>query len=61
MSLLKSNSEDVSTPASFTMAAWSGGSVQCWLLLLILPTLLLAQDDCSYNCKNEANRYYYIC
>ena len=37
------------------MAAWSGCSVQCWLLLL-----LLAQDDCRCNCKNEANRYYYV-
>ena len=41
------------------MSARSGGSVQCWLLLL-LPTLLLAQDDCSHNYKNEANRYYYV-
>ena len=41
------------------MATWSGGAVQCWLLLQ-LPTLLLAQDDCSHNCKNEANRYYYV-
>ena len=33
----------------------------CWILLLLaLPTLLLAQDDCSHNCKNEANRYYYV-
>ena len=49
------------TPASFTMAAWSGGSIQwCLLLLLLLPILLLAQDDCSHNCKNEANRYYYV-
>ena len=37
------------------MVPWCG---QCWLLLLLLPTLLLAQDDCSHNCKNEANRYY---
>ena len=44
------------------MATWSGGAIQCWLLLLLLPTLLriLAQDDCSHNCKNEANRYYYV-
>ena len=43
------------------MAAWSGDSIQCYLLLLLLlPTLLLAQDDCSHNCKNEANRYYYV-
>ena len=44
------------------MAAWSGGSIQCWLLLvlLLLPTLLLAQDDCSHNCMSEANRYYYV-
>ena len=44
------------------MSARSGGSIQCWLLLLlcILPTLLLAQDDCSHNYKNEANRYYYV-
>ena len=42
------------------MSARSGGSVQCWLLLLLLPTLLLAQDDCSHNCKNEAKRYYYV-
>ena len=43
------------------MAAWSGGSIQwCLLLLLLLPILLLAQDDCSHNCKNEANRYYYV-
>ena len=42
------------------MAAWSGGNIQCNLLLLLLPTLLLAQDDCSHNCKNEANRYYYV-
>ena len=42
-------------------AAWSGGSIQCWLLmLLLLPTLALAQDDCSHNCKNEVNRYYYV-
>ena len=41
-----------------TMAAWSGAGIQCWLLLLLLPTLLLAQDDCSHNCNNEANRYY---
>ena len=41
------------------MAAWSDGAIQCCLLLL-LPTLLLAQDDCSHNCKNEANRYYYV-
>ena len=38
----------------------TGGNIQCWLLLLLLPTLLLAQDDCSHNCKNEANRYYYV-
>ena len=37
----------------------TGGNIQCWLLLL-LPTLLLAQDDCSHNCKSEANRYYYV-
>ena len=43
-----------------TMATWSGAGIQCWLLLLLLPTLLLAQDDCSHNCKNEANRYYYV-
>ena len=42
------------------MSARSGGSIQCWLLLLLLPTLLLAQDDCSHNYKNEANRYYYV-
>ena len=30
------------------------------LLLLLLPTLLLAQDDCTHNCTNEANRYYYV-
>ena len=42
------------------MAVWSGGSIQYWLLLLLLPTLLLAQDDCSHNCKREANRYYYV-
>ena len=44
------------------MSARSGGtgSVQCWLLLLLLPTLLLAQDDCRQNYKNEANRYYYV-
>ena len=43
------------------MAEWSGGSIQwCLLLLLLLPTLLLAQDDCSHNCKNEANRYYFV-
>ena len=42
------------------MAARSGGSIQCCLLLLLLPTLLLAQIDCSHNCKNEANRYYYV-
>ena len=45
------------------MAAWSGGTIQYWLLLLLLlllPTLLLAQDDCSHNCKNEANRYYHV-
>ena len=42
------------------MSARSGGSVQCWLLLLLLPTLLLAQDDCSHNYKNEASRYYYV-
>ena len=56
-----SNSKEVfSTLASYTMAIWSGCAIQCWLLLLLLPTLLLAQDDCSYNCKNEANRYYYV-
>ena len=38
----------------------TGASIQCCLLLLLLPTLLLAQDDCSHNCKNEANRYYYV-
>ena len=40
----------------------AGGRIVCWtlLLLLLLPTLLLAQDDCSHNCKNEANRYYYV-
>ena len=38
----------------------TGGKIQCCLLLLLLPTLLLAQDDCSHNCKNEANRYYYV-
>ena len=38
----------------------TGGSTQCYLLLLLLPTLLLAQDDCSHNCKNQANRYYYV-
>ena len=42
------------------MSARSGGSIQYWLLLLLLPTLLLAQDDCSHNYKNEANRYYYV-
>ena len=42
------------------MSARSGGSIQHWLLLLLLPTLLLAQDDCSHNYKNEANRYYYV-
>ena len=44
------------------MAAWSDGSTKCCLLLLLLllPTLLLALDDCSHNCKNEANRYYYV-
>ena len=42
------------------MSARSGGSIQCWLLLLLLPKLLLAQDDCSHNYKNEANRYYYV-
>ena len=42
------------------MATWSGGAILSWLLLLLLPTLLLAQDDCSHNCKNEANRYYYV-
>ena len=36
----------------------SAAGIQCWLLLLLLPTLLLAQDDCSHNCKNAANRYY---
>ena len=41
------------------MAALSARSIHCFLLLL-LPTLLLAQDDCSHNCKNEANRYYYV-
>ena len=45
---------------TFTMSARSGGSIQYWLLLLLLPTLLLAQDDCSHNYKNEANRYYYV-
>ena len=29
-------------------------------MLLLLPTLLLAQDDCSHNCKSEANRYYHV-
>ena len=44
-----------------TMAAWSRSGGQCWLLLLVLlPTLLLAQDDCSHNCNNEAKRYYYV-
>ena len=38
----------------------SAAGIQCWLLLLLLPTLLLAQDDCSHNCKNEANRYYHV-
>ena len=38
----------------------TGGNTQCYLLLLLLPTLLLAQDDCSHNYKNEANRYYYV-
>ena len=43
------------------MAAWYGDSTHyCLLLLLLLPTLLLAQDDCSHNCKREANRYYYV-
>ena len=43
------------------MDAWSGGGIHSFLLLLLLlPTLLLAQDDCSHNCKNEANRYYYV-
>ena len=45
------------------MAEWSGGSIHCslLLLLLLLPTLtLVAQDDCSHNCKIEANRYYYV-
>ena len=42
------------------MSARSGGSIQYWLLLLLLPTLLLAQDDCSHNYKNEASRYYYV-
>ena len=41
------------------MLAWSDGSNHCCLLLL-LPTLLLAQVDCSHNCKNTANRYYYV-
>ena len=46
----------------FTLAifAMTGGNIQCCLLLLLLPTLLLALDDCSHNCKNEANRYYYV-
>ena len=38
----------------------SAAGIQCWLLLLLLPTLLLAQDDCSHNCKSQANRYYYV-
>ena len=39
------------------MIAWSGGSIQCWLLLLLLlPTLPLAKDDCSHNCKCD----YYV-
>ena len=42
------------------MATRSGGSIEYCLLLLLLPTLLLAQDDCSHNCKTEANRYYYV-
>ena len=42
------------------MATWSGGAIKCWLLLLLLPTLLLAQGDCSHNCKDDANRYYYV-
>ena len=41
------------------MTAWCGRSNVCWVLLL-LPPLLLAQDYCSHNCKNEANRYYYL-
>ena len=38
----------------------TGSSIQYCLLLLLLPTLLLAQDDCSHNCTIEANRYYYV-
>ena len=41
------------------MATRSGGTVDCFLLLL-LPTLLLTQDDCSHTSKNEANRYYFV-
>ena len=53
---VEEQSTSVFTLATFAM---TGGSVQCWLLLL-LPTLLLAQNDCSHNCKNETNRYYYV-
>ena len=55
-----SNSKVFSTLVSFTIAAWSDGAILCWLLLLVLPTLLLAQDDYSQNCKTETNRYYYV-
>ena len=41
------------------LTCMSAACIQCWLLLL-LPTLLLAHDDCSHNCKSEANRYYYV-
>ena len=42
-----------------TSVAGGSSTLVCYLLLL-LPTLLLAQDDCSHNCKNVANRYYYV-
>ena len=42
-----------------TSVAGGSSTLVCYLLLL-LPTLLLAQDDCSHKCKNEANRYYYV-
>ena len=42
-----------------TSPAGGSSTLVCYLLLL-LPTLLLAQDNCSQNCKNEANRYYYV-
>ena len=42
----------------YSLTCMSAAGIQCWLLLLLLPTLLLAQDDCSHNCKSEGNRYY---